>query len=68
MKKNDSSPLCQEGFYEAAVYLRLSKEDEGAGNRAQREESESITNQKRLIHDYLKDRKNIHIFREYVDM
>lgn len=53
--------------YEAAVYLRLSKEDGDLCDDSRKEESNSITNQKRLIHDFLKDRENIHVFKEYVD-
>ena len=53
--------------YEAAVYLRLSKEDGDACDDNRKEESNSITNQKRLIHDFLKDREDIRVFKEYVD-
>lgn len=53
--------------YEAAVYLRLSKEDGDVSGKCRREESNSITNQKRLIHDFLKGREDIRIFKEYVD-
>lgn len=53
--------------YAAAVYLRLSKEDRDVCGEGCKEESNSITNQKRLIHDFLKDREDIHVFREYVD-
>lgn len=52
-----------ERIYRAAVYLRLSREDEDNCGR----ESNSITNQKRLIREFLKTRKDIRIFREYVD-
>lgn len=53
--------------YAAAVYLRLSKEDGNVGSKGGREESNSITNQKRLIHDFLKGREDIHVYKEYVD-
>lgn len=53
--------------YAAAVYLRLSKEDGDVCDEGRKEESNSITNQKRLIHDYLKGREDIHVFKEYVD-
>ncbi len=53
--------------YVAAVYLRLSKEDGDVSGKSSREESNSITNQKRLIHDFLKGREDIRIFKEYVD-
>ena len=53
--------------YAAAVYLRLSKEDGDVCDESRKEESNSITNQKRLIHDFLKGREDIHVFKEYVD-
>lgn len=53
--------------YEAAVYLRLSKEDGDICNGGYKGESNSITNQKRLIYDFLKGREEIHIYKEYVD-
>ena len=43
--------------YAAAVYLRLSKEDGDVCGESCKGESNSITNQKRLIHDFLKDRE-----------
>ena len=53
--------------YAAAVYLRLSKEDGDVCGESCKGESNSITNQKRLIHDFLKDREDIHVYKEYVD-
>lgn len=53
--------------YAAAVYLRLSKEDGDVCDEGHKEESNSITNQKRLIYDFLKGRNDIHVFKEYVD-
>lgn len=53
--------------YAAAVYLRLSKEDGDVCDEGRSKESNSITNQKRLIHDFLKGREDIHVFKEYVD-
>ena len=53
--------------YAAAVYLLLSKEDGDVCDDSRKEESNSITNQKRLIHDFLKGREDIHVFKEYVD-
>lgn len=53
--------------YAAAVYLRLSREDGDVCDESRKEESNSITNQKRLIHDFLKGREDIHVFKEYVD-
>ena len=54
-------------IYAAAVYLRLSKEDGDVCDDSRKEESNSITNQKRLIHDFLKGREDIRVFKEYVD-
>lgn len=53
--------------YAAAVYLRLSKEDGDVCDEGRSKESNSITNQKRLIHDFLKGREDIHVYKEYVD-
>ena len=53
--------------YAAAVYLRLSKEDGDVCGESCKGESNSITNQKRLIHDFLKGREDIHVYKEYVD-
>lgn len=47
-------------FY-AAAYIRLSKED---GDKA---ESNSIGNQKKLIMDYLMDKKDIVLFDVYIE-
>ena len=47
--------------YSVAVYLRLSKED------GDREESESIANQRKIINNYLKRNENFIFFKEYVD-
>ena len=46
--------------YNAAIYVRLSKEDEDASD-GRKNESNSITNQKQLILDYLQDLSLIHI-------
>lgn len=54
-------------IYAAAVYLRLSKEDGDVCDESRKEESNSITNQKRLIHDFLKGREDIRVYKEYVD-
>ena len=48
-------------IYDADVYLRLSKED------GDKEESDSITNQKELIFEYLKSREDIRIHEVRVD-
>ena len=46
----------------AACYLRLSRED---GDKA---ESDSISNQRNLINDYVNQRNGIKLIKEYVDM
>lgn len=48
-------------YYNADLYLRLSKED------GDKEESDSITNQKELILDFLKSRSDIRIHKIRVD-
>ncbi|MCM1305618.1 MAG: recombinase family protein, partial [Butyrivibrio sp.] len=52
--------------YHAAVYLRLSKEDGevAGGGKAQ---SNSISNQKGLVMDYLKSHADIQVYSVYVD-
>ena len=47
--------------YRAALYVRLSKED------GDKEESDSIVNQKDLIRAFLADKPDIHICAECVD-
>ena len=53
-------------IYHAAVYVRLSKED-GAVALREKAESNSIANQKSLIREFLKNKKDIVIEQEYVD-
>lgn len=53
-------------IYHAAIYVRLSKED-GAVATHEKAESNSIANQKSLIREFLKEKKDIVITREYVD-
>lgn len=48
-------------MYRAAIYVRLSKED------GDKEESDSIVNQKELIRNYLADKSDIQICAERVD-
>lgn len=48
-------------IYNADAYLRLSRED------GDKEESDSIVNQKALIKDFLKSNPDIHLFEEKVD-
>ena len=51
--------------YQAGMYVRLSKEDADVGSL--KSESDSIQNQKLLIRDFVKDKPDIEIIREYED-
>ncbi len=53
-------------IYHAASYVRLSKEDGDVASAA-KAESNSISNQKNLIRDFLKDKDDIIVVSEYVD-
>lgn len=53
-------------IYHAAIYVRLSKED-GDVAGAGKAESNSISNQKNLIKDFLKDKEDIIVVSERVD-
>ena len=53
-------------IYNAAIYVRLSKED-GDVAHASRTESNSISNQRELIKDFLKDKADIRVVSERVD-
>ncbi len=53
-------------IYHAAIYVRLSKEDGDVASAA-KAESNSISNQKNLIKDFLKDKDDIIVVSEYVD-
>ena len=53
-------------IYHAAIYVRLSKEDGDVANAA-KTESNSISNQKNLIKDFLKDKEDIVVVSERVD-
>lgn len=53
-------------IYHAAVYVRLSKEDGDVADTGKKE-SNSISNQKSLIRDFLKDKEDIEIVSERVD-
>lgn len=55
-----------ERIYHAAIYVRLSKED-GDVASAVKAESNSISNQKNLIRDFLKDKDDIIVVSERVD-
>lgn len=53
-------------IYHAAIYVRLSKEDGDVSN-AVKAESNSISNQKNLIRDFLKDKEDVEVVSERVD-
>lgn len=53
-------------IYHAAIYVRLSKEDGDVSSTA-KAESNSISNQKNLIRDFLKDKEDIEVVSERVD-
>lgn len=53
-------------IYHAAIYVRLSKEDGDVASAA-KAESNSISNQKNLIKEFLKDKKDIKVVSERVD-
>lgn len=53
-------------IYRAAIYVRLSKED-GDFSSSAKMESNSISNQKALILDFLKDKKDIEVVSVRVD-
>ncbi len=53
--------------YKAAIYLRLSKEDGDFSVSGNKLESDSISNQRLLIMEYLKTRPEITLVREYSD-
>ena len=53
-------------IYHAAIYVRLSKEDGDVSSSAKLE-SNSISNQKALILDFLKDKKDIEVVSVRVD-
>ena len=53
-------------IYRAAIYVRLSKED-GDLDDVRKAESNSISNQKDLIKNFLKDKKDIVVVSERVD-
>ena len=53
-------------IYHAAIYVRLSKEDGDVAGTA-KAESNSISNQKDLIRDFLKDKDDIIVVSERVD-
>ena len=62
-------PIMEESFskkYNGAIYLRLSKED-GDVAAGSKQESNSISNQKNLVQDYLKSQKDIEVVSVRID-
>ena len=53
--------------YKAAIYLRLSKEDGDFSFSGEKLESDSISNQRLLIMDFLKKHPEITVVKEYCD-
>lgn len=53
--------LYNHNTYKVGIYLRISKDD------GDKEESESITNQRKIIYEYLKNNSNLIVYKEYVD-
>ena len=51
--------------YKAAVYLRLSRDDEERGGA--RQESNSIGSQREMIRSYIRQQGNMEIYDVYVD-
>lgn len=59
--------LLNNELYYAAVYLRLSKEDSELSGHTNKKESNSITNQKLIIKEFLKTMPEVVIYDYYVD-
>ena len=57
----------KERIYQAAIYLRLSKEDGDIVDATGKTGSDSINNQRNLINEFLKTQKNIKVVSERVD-
>jgi hypothetical protein len=54
-------------IYHAAIYVRLSKEDGDVATAGKRE-SNSISNQKNLIKNFLKDKKDIEVYEKLLNI
>ena len=50
-----------ECLYKAALYIRLSVED------GDKEESNSVTNQRMMLEEFLKDNPDIELYEYYID-
>ncbi|MFV0538526.1 MAG: recombinase family protein, partial [Dysgonomonas sp.] len=53
-------------IYHAAIYVRISKEDGDVASKNQAE-SNCVSNQKSLVKEFLKNKDDIRIVKEYVD-
>lgn len=53
--------------YQAAIYLRLSKEDGDFSSSTEKKESNSIANQRKLIEEYLRHHPEISFAQEFCD-
>lgn len=62
MSKNKSNKEC----YNVAMYLRLSQDDEKYDTNL-KSESNSISNQRLQIQDYIAKNPAMHLYKEYVD-
>ena len=56
-----------DNIYDAAIYLRLSKEDGDFSSSGEKKESNSIANQRKLIEDYLKKHPEVVSTQEFCD-
>ncbi|NCB92399.1 MAG: DUF4368 domain-containing protein [Clostridia bacterium] len=54
-------------IYNAAIYLRLSKEDGDFAATGEKKESNSIANQRKLLEEYLKQHPDISFSKEFCD-
>ena len=54
-------------IFHAAIYVRLSKEDNASDSGTDKAESDSIVNQKELIRAFLADKPDIEVCAEYAD-
>ena len=62
---NVSSSAIEEKIWSTALYIRLSQEDEDNGGEKQ--ESNSITSQKTLLNEFIKEHKDLIVFDTYID-
>lgn len=60
-KYKDNSNPTNKILYKVAIYIRLSVED------GDKEESNSVTNQRMLLNEFLKDNQDIELYDYYID-